>query len=98
MVQRTAGNHWLQRHAIQEFHGYEGTAVLLANVVNRADVGMVKSRSRTSLATKTFEGLRIVSYFFWQELQRHESAEACVLGLVHNTHTAATELFDNAVV
>jgi hypothetical protein len=39
-----------------------------------------------------------VSYFFGQELQGHEPAKAGVLGLVHNPHAAATELFNDAVV
>src|SRR5438309_11004906 len=59
---------------------------------------MVESGCRTSLATKTFQGLGIVSYFFRQELQSHESAKARVLGFVDNTHAAAAELLNDAVV
>jgi hypothetical protein len=59
---------------------------------------MVESGCRTSLATKTFQGLGIVSYFFRQELQSYESAKARVLSLVDNTHAAAAELLDDAVV
>ena len=33
----------LQSLAIQELHGDERLTILLANVVNRADVGMVES-------------------------------------------------------
>src|SRR6267143_1607662 len=59
---------------------------------------MVESGCRTSLATKTFQGLGIVSYLFRQELQSHESAMARVLGLIDNTHTATAELLNDAVV
>jgi hypothetical protein len=33
-----------------------------------------------------------------QELERHESVQACIFGLVHNAHPTATKLFDNAIV
>jgi hypothetical protein len=36
--------------------------------------------------------------FFGQEFQSHEAVEFNVLGLVHDTHAAAAELLDNAVV
>ena len=51
-----------------------------------------------SLATETFQGLQIVGYVIREELQSHESAEARVLGLINNTHTAAAELLNDAVV
>src|SRR6266849_26402 len=98
MVQRTAGNHWLQRHAIQEFHGYEGTAVLLANVVNRADVGMVQCGCGLGFALKTGECLRVTGNLLGQELEGDEAMQPRILGLVDNTHTASAELLDDAVV
>src|SRR5713101_1012562 len=98
MVQRTAGNHWLQRHAIQEFHGYEGTAVLLANVVNRADVGMVQCGCGLGFALKTGECLRVTGNLLGQELEGDEAMQPRILGLVDNTHTASAQLLDDAVV
>jgi hypothetical protein len=59
---------------------------------------MVKSGRGTGLATKTFQGLGVVSYFFGQELQGHEPAKASVLGLVHDTHPSAAQLLKDAVV
>ena len=41
-LQRTSSNTLLQRGAFQEFHCNEGSAVFLANIVNRADVGMIQ--------------------------------------------------------
>ena len=35
---------------------------------------------------------------FGQELERHKTIELGVLSLVHNTHAAAAQLFDDAVV
>ena len=37
-------------------------------------------------------------YGFRQELECNESLEAGVLGLVHHSHTAAAELFQDAIV
>ncbi len=54
----TPGDHVLQGHAIEILHGDKRLAVLLANVVNRADVGMVQRRSRLRLALKASERLR----------------------------------------
>ena len=41
-LQWTASDAMLQRHAIQELHDHEGTTIFLANVMDRADVGMVQ--------------------------------------------------------
>jgi hypothetical protein len=42
--------------------------------------------------------MRIVRNIFGQELKGNEAAEPGVLGLVNHTHTATTELFQDAVV
>src|SRR6185369_16135346 len=42
VFERMAGNQVLQRHAIHELHRDEGTAVVFADVVNGADIGMVQ--------------------------------------------------------
>ncbi len=39
-----------QRHSLHELHGDEDVAVLLADFVNCADVGMVEHRQRARLA------------------------------------------------
>ena len=72
--------------------------ILLANVVNRADVGMIQSRSGLGLAVETLQCLRRP----WRPLQAGTSGpqngQPGVLGLVHHTHPAAPELLDDAVV
>src|SRR5256885_5533526 len=84
--------------SFQQLHRDESSVLTLVDFINRADVGMVESGCRTSLATETFQGLGILSYFFRQELQSHESAKARVLGLIDNTHAAAAEFLNDAVV
>ena len=41
-LQRTPGNAVLQSHAVEEFHGDEGPAIGLANVVNSADIWVIQ--------------------------------------------------------
>jgi hypothetical protein len=88
----------LQGRAIQKLHGNESLPVLLANVVNRANVGMVECGCSLSFALKTGEGLRVSGNVFRQEFQRDEAMQPRVLSLVHDTHSTATELLDDAIV
>ena len=49
----------LERLAVEKFHGDEGLAVLFADVVNGADVGMVERGGGLGFALETGEGLGI---------------------------------------
>src|SRR6185437_6431577 len=88
----------LERHSIQKLHGDERLAVLFVDLVNRTNIGMVQRRSRLRLPLKSGEGLRVSGYFIGQKLEGDKSMQPRVLGLVDNTHPAASELLDNAVV
>ena len=82
----------------QVLHHDERTVAILADLVDRADVGMVQSRSGTRLATKTLQRGGIRNHVVRQEFQRHETAKIEVLGLVHQSHTPTANQFNNAVV
>ncbi len=87
-----------QRHAIQIFHGDETQIAVSADLVERANVGMVQCRRRARLAAKSLQSLRIARQLVRQKLQRDKSPELGVLGLINNTHSAAAEFFDDAVM
>src|ERR1051326_4107991 len=87
-----------QRHALEILHGDEGLAVLLANVVNRADVRMIERRSRLRLALKAAEGVLIACHLVRQELQSDEAVQPCVLSFVDYPHATAAQFLDDAVV
>src|SRR5208337_5014829 len=53
--QRTAADVMLQRHSIEKFHGNERSTVLLVNVVDGADVGMVQRRGGASFAPEALK-------------------------------------------
>ena len=95
---RPPGDQMLQRHALQKLHGDERLAVLLADVVDGADVGMIQRGSRLRFALEAAERLGIAGDFVGQELEGDETAQPRVFGLVDHTHPAAAELPDNAVV
>ena len=59
-LQRPPRDAVLQRHAIQKLHGDERLAVLLADFVDGADVGMVQGRSGSSFALEAVQGLRVL--------------------------------------
>src|ERR1022692_1356212 len=94
---RSPSDAMLQRHAIQKLHGDEGLVIVLADVVNGADVGVVESGGGASFTSETFQGLRVLRNVIGQELERNETTQFGVLGLVDYAHTAAAEFFDDAI-
>ena len=48
------------------------------DLVNGADVGVVESGGRASLALKAFQGLRVGGHFGGQELERDEASSRCL--------------------
>src|SRR5271167_387937 len=56
---RLARNQVLQCCAIEILHDDECLPVLLADIVNRADVGMIQCRSGFGFTAKSFQGLTV---------------------------------------
>src|SRR5713101_3379819 len=83
---------------MQKLHDDERLPGLLADFVNRADVGVIQCRGGLGFALETGEGLGISCDLIGQELQGHEAVQFHILGLVHHAHPATAELLDNAVV
>ena len=71
--------------ASPRLHDDEGLPILLIDLVNCADAGVVEGRSRFGFALKTAERLRVFGYIVRQELEGNEAAEFDVLGFVDNT-------------
>jgi len=87
-----------QRHPVQKLHRDERLTILFADVMNRANVRVVQCRCSLGFALKTGESLRVTGNFFRQEFEGDEAMQPRILGLIHNAHSPATELFNNAVV
>ena len=97
-LERTALDHVLQGRAVQILHGDECLPVLLADVVDGADIRMVEGGSCLGFALKAAEGLRIFGDLIGQKLESDKTMQPGVLGLVDHTHTAAANFFNDAVV
>jgi hypothetical protein len=74
----------LQRHALQKFHGDERSPVLLSDVIDGADVGMIQCGSGLSFTLETGKCLRVSRNFIWQELEGDEAVQSYVFGFVDN--------------
>ena len=72
--------------------------LVLADVVQSADVRVIEGRDRLGLAPKALESRRRVRERGWEELEGHLSAEAQVLGAIHDTHAALPDLLEDLVV
>src|ERR1700757_751718 len=91
-------DHMFEGFSIQEFHDDERMAVLLADVINRADVCVIECGRSFSFTSESFQGLRIAREIFWKKLQGDEAIEASVLGFEDDTHPATAEFLNDAVV
>src|ERR1700722_2945654 len=94
----TALDQVLQGRTFEILHGDEGLTLLLADIVDGADVGMVQRRGGLGLTLEAAESLGILGDFIGQELQRHKTAQAGVFGLINNSHAPAAQPFEDAVV
>ena len=93
----------LQRGAVKKLHDDVLaddvlTAVILAYVVDSADVGMVERRCCLRFPAKAFQSLSIFGDFIGQELQGDETMQPGVFSFVDHAHAASTQLFNDAVM
>src|ERR1700723_4332991 len=71
---------------------------ILANIMNRANIRMIQSRSSPSLAPKSVQGKRIPRHLIRKEFQRHGPAQPPILSLIDHTHPPAAQLLEDAVM
>jgi hypothetical protein len=63
-----------------------GRAVIISNVVNSANIGMIEGWRGTCLAAEAFGRLWVPRHIFWQELQCDKAVQARIIGFVHDAH------------
>ena len=88
----------LQRHAVQILHGNECLPILLADVINSADVRMVQRGCRLRFTLETAQSLRIFRHIIGQELERDKAPQSGVLSLIDDTHPTTAKSLQNVVV
>ena len=71
---------------------------MLVDVVNGADVGMIERRGGLGLAPETLQSRAVPGESLRQELERDESVQPGVFGLVDDAHTPAAQFLEDTVV
>ena len=87
-----------ERPPFEQLHRDEGPAVVLADLVDGADVRMVERRRRPRLAREPIERAARLPDHVGQELERHLPPQLGVRGAIDDAHAAAAELLDDLVV
>src|ERR1700685_4073890 len=88
----------LQRYPVEKLHNQERMAILLPDLVDGADIGMIECRRRLRLPLEARQGLIVFDDFIGQKIQGDKSVEGYVLGLIDDTHAATTKLLEDPVV
>ena len=88
----------LQRSAFQALHDDVEPVLILADVVNGADVGMVQRGCGAGFTLKALAGLGILRQIFRKKLERYTAAETLILSFVDHAHSATAELRHDAVM
>src|SRR4029077_15659402 len=87
-----------QRRAFQELHHNEVLPVLMADLVDRADVLMIERRGGASLPLEAFQRRGIGAEISWKKLKRYVAAERFVFSLIDDAHATRTQFSDDAIV
>ena len=84
--------------SLEQFHGDEGSALVVADFVDGADVGVVEGRGGARLAREAVEGVGALADAVGKELEGDLSAELRVEGAIDDTHAALAEAVEDVVV
>ena len=95
---RTAGDAVLERHAVEKFHRDEGLPVLIVNLVDGADIGVVQGGSGLRFPLKAAKSLGIFGDLVRKELQGNKAVQLYIFRLIDHAHPATAESLDDAIV
>src|SRR5882724_5483263 len=98
LIQGLTGNAVPQCYTIEELHGDKVRLLLVVDLVDGADIRMVKGGGGLSFSLEPAQGLRILGHAVRQELQRDKASKLEILGFVDNSHSPAAESLYDAVV
>src|SRR5262249_31440960 len=88
----------LQRMALQELHGDVRLRLEVTNLQYCADIGMIDCGGRACFPAEALECVGFLNHIRREELERDAPAESGVFGLIHQAHSAAAKLAENAVL
>ena len=95
--QRTFHQAMREGLAFQILHHQEIDIVLMAGVVERADVGMIQAGDGFCFAVEALAQFRAVGEMSGKNLDGDDAVEARIAGLVHLAHSARTDCGENFV-
>jgi len=87
-----------ERFTIDEFHSDERMAILLADVIDRANARMVESGCGSRLAPQSLERLRLLCQCFGEKFQGYGPVQPAIVGFVYDTHPSGAELLYDAIM
>jgi hypothetical protein len=96
--QRTIADPVLECKAVQKLHGDEGLAILFADVVDGANVGVIQRGRSLSFALKAGERLWVARNVIGKKLEGDEAMQPRVFRFIDDTHPTTAELLDDAIV
>jgi hypothetical protein len=95
---RLAADPLLQRLPLHPLHRDEGVALVLADLVDHADAGVVEGGGGAGLALEALAGLGVAGQLVGQQLQGHAPSQTRVFGFVDHAHPAPAQLAQDPVV
>jgi hypothetical protein len=88
----------LEGPALHPLHHDVRAALVVPEIVDDADMGVVEPRGRACLALEALEGLGVLHRVVGQELQGDVPPQVGVFRLVHHPHPSAAELGEDSIV
>src|SRR5215467_14048538 len=88
----------LEGVAVEALHNDKRLTIVLVDVVNDAEIGVIQGGGGVRLASEAFQSLWATEERFRQELQSDQSRKLRILGFVDHTHTTTAKLLKDAVV
>ena len=96
-TKRAHGDAVVERLTLDVLHDQEVRAVLVADIVQGADVGMVETGNGVGFTTEARQPLRITGEVFRKDLDGDGPSETGVGSLVDFAHPARTDLADDLI-
>ena len=88
----------VERSAIYQFHGDKVLALLLTDLVDGADVGMIEGGGATRLTQQTRTRAGLVHRLLGKHLERHLALQAIIARAIDLPHAARTQAAEDREV
>jgi hypothetical protein len=87
----------LEALALEKLHNEVGQAVVLADIMDRTDRGMVEGRGRLRLSFEAGKTFGVAGEISWEDFDGHLTVEARIPGTINLTHPAGSDGTHNLI-